>query len=531
MANLLGSTPGIIVGVGVGAAASAALEPAIEIPKQEAWARNANKLLNAGLMARLVAQGGIELDSGRASALREGYANDKFDHLVYLEQTVPGVSEALALWRLGLLTDELFEHVLVKAGLDQRYVPALIRRKTAEVIGLGDIATAIIRSALPTPSWVPVGPPTSGTTIPRYEQVQLDPVELAARLGFDEDMLRIVTARSGLSLAPVMAANAYFRELITLADAHLAAAEGDLRTEWMDTVIDTARQIPTALQFVEAQVRGQATRAARLAGTRKHGMSDGDSELLYEISGRGITPHAITTGLARGGKYPGSYANVPEPYKGSIERALTREEFSELAYANRYGYPSGFMIRAEAQAHRLTEPQTEQILLEVGWAPQWAAHFAASWTATSGAAAKEATKTELADEYAGGYITEDELRAALEALGYTGAELDHEVHLNDARRIKRWREKAVDAIAAAYSNFKIDDQTATTELAQLNVLGDAATMLLSIWRLYRLDRITLLTPPQVKKAYTKGLIDQATALAELEDRGYSPSDATELLAE
>src|SRR5215472_15312757 len=107
---------GIIIGVGAGAATSAALAPAIEVPKQEAWAANPHRILDVALLARLVAQGGIDLGTAETDAKRDGYSPDKLDALVYLEQTVPGFAQALDLWRRGLIGDPLFEHALVKAG-------------------------------------------------------------------------------------------------------------------------------------------------------------------------------------------------------------------------------------------------------------------------------------------------------------------------------------------------------------------------------------------------------------------------------
>src|SRR5215468_6821 len=158
MAELLGSAPGIIIGTGVGAAAAVALEPAFELPRQKAWSDNPNKLLDPAIVARLVAQGAVELADGRADAKREGFGPDKFDALVYLAQTVPGFAEALSLWRKRLLDDDLFKHTLAKAGLDQRYVEPIVRSKLAELIGLGDIAVAVVRGLLPAPPWLPVAP-------------------------------------------------------------------------------------------------------------------------------------------------------------------------------------------------------------------------------------------------------------------------------------------------------------------------------------------------------------------------------------
>ena len=493
MAGVLPDGAGIIVGVGVGAAASAALEPAIEIPKQEAWDRNRNKILDAGLMARLVAQGGITLDAGRTSAHREGYDDDKFDHLVYLSQTVPGVGEALALWRLGLLGDDLFTHVLTKAGLDARYVAPIVNRKLAEVVGLGDVAYGVVRGILPTPSWVPVAPPTTGDKVPRFPQVDIDPLELAHKLGFDENMLRLMVGRSGLSMAPIMAANALFRGVIGPNDYLLAIAEGDLRTEWADAVRDTARQIPTASQFVQGHLRGWRTQAEMYAGSARHGMSKPDTDLLFQVERRPLNVHAITTGLARGGTFQPAAGEIQDPYEASVHQADLGPEWYDLQIANRYTYPSAFVLRALAQAGELgTTADVRQILLEIGWKPELATKVASEWTpvATGGDAHVSKAQTQL------------------------------------------WT-----TTHTSYKAGEIDDATVTATLPAAGVDAASIPAVLDIWRTERALVRATLSAADIRKAYQKQDVNDATgvawtieqAVAALVARGWNAADAHQYL--
>ena len=385
----IGSTPGLLAAAAVGAAASAALEPAFEVPRQDAWNSNRNRILDPGLLAALVAQGGVDLSDAQQEAHRQGYTDDKLDALVYLAQTVPGIAEALHLWRLGFIDDALMGHVLVKEGLDQRYAAAVLQTKTEELIGLGDIAIAVVRGILPAPSYVPVPVPTQGDKVPRYPQVNIDPELLAAKIGFSPEALQVMVGRSGLSLAPVMAAQALFRGLIAEDDFLIAIGEGDLRTEWATTVRDTARQILTADQYAELQLRGYIDAPTRRLGTQKHGMADADSDNLYNVLGRAPGIHAVTTGLARGGTYDGQPKTIPSPFLEAVERANIRPEWYDVEFANRYSYPSGFQIRAAAQAGELDEAETEAILLEIGWSPKWAAFFATAWTGGTKAGAAD----------------------------------------------------------------------------------------------------------------------------------------------
>jgi len=481
VSSLLPEGAGIVVGVGVGAAASAAIEPAVEVPKQEAWARNQNKILAATLMAALVAQGALELETGHASANREGYTDEKFDHLVYLAQTAPGASEALDLWRKGFISTDLYAHALTKAARDQRYVFTDDAYRLKELVGLGDVAYGVVRGILPAPSWVPVAPPTSGDKVPRFPQVDIDPLELAHKLGFNEDMLRLMVGRSGLSMAPTMAAQALFRGIIGPNDYLLAIAEGDLRTEWAEAVRETARQILTSDQYTEAALRGWIDVADLPGLTAKHGLSSEDTDLLYKIKGRPIVTHQITTGLARGGTYPSTYDDVPEPYQKSLRESNIRPEWASLAYANRYSYPSGFQIRAEAQAGRLTRDETNQILLEVGWSPHWAGHFADSWT--------------------GGTTTSGD------------------PHVGKAQT-QLWT-----ATHKAYVNDRIDATAATTALETAGVTAASVPDVLRVWDAER-DLVRAgLSAAQIKKAFHEAVLTVDEAVARLVELGWSTADA------
>jgi hypothetical protein len=493
VSNLIPEGAGIVVGVGVGAAASAAIEPAVEIPKQEAWNRNRNKLLDAGLMARLVAQGAISLEVGRNSAGREGFTDDKFDHLVYLAQTVPGFSEALSLWRRKLLSQPLFEHVLAKLGLDARYVKPIVDSKLAEILGIGDIAYGVVRGILPAPAWVPVAPPVSGDKVKRFPQVDIDPLVLAEKLGYDEDMLKLAVGRSGLSMAPVMAANALFRQIIGPDDFLLAIAEGDLRTEWAEAVREASREILTAGQYAELQLRGFYDEPTRRLNTRKHGMTDTDSDLLYNVLGRSVNVHQVTTGLARGGTYPSKYADVPQPYRAAIQRSNIREEWVGIAYANRYSYPSWFALRSLLTDGVFTETEAAQLLKELGWRP------------------------DLADKVAKHYAP-------------TGATAT-DAHVGKAQT-QLWG-----TLHRSYIAGESTKTAARPVLASLGLATASQDAVLALWDAERALVRKQLTPAQIKKAYVKGIKNQATgatwtrddALAALIERGYAPPEANEFL--
>ena len=485
--------PGIVVGVGVGAAAAAALEPAVEIPKQEAWAANPNRILDPGTLARLAAQGGITLGAAETEALRGGYGSDKLDALVYLSQTVPGFAEAMHLWRLGYISDNLMSHALTKTGLDQRYVQPILDTKIEELIGLGDIAYGIVRGILPAPAYVPVAPPTTTTNVKRFPQVNIDPEALAAKIGFSPEALQIMVGRSGLSMAPGMAAQGFFRGILAHDDYLLAIAEGDLRTEWGAAVLDVSREILTAHDYAELQLRGFLTADQRLANTAKHGMSDADSNLLYDVLGRAPSIRQTYIGLARGATYDGTPQSIPSPYLEAAQRSNLRPEWYDVAYQNRYSLPSAFVTRQLLKDGAIDAARAETIFVHSGWPPDLAQLVAQAYAPTGGSSA--------------------------------------DPHVTKASN-SLWT-----TTHKSYVGEMIDQPTATTALTTLGVAASAQPAVFNLWNEERSLTRKQLTPAQIKKAYGEGATNPATgqpwtqqeALDALTARGYDLADATVLL--
>lgn len=487
MAAGLGSAPSIIVGVGVGAAASAALQPALEIPRQEAWKRNRNRVLNPELLARLVAQGGVSLDAARGEAARDGYASDKLDALVYLAQTVPPVAEALTLWRRGLLSDALWRHVLVRVGFDERYVAGLTELKESEPLSPQDLAYAVVRGLVPDENILPVPPPTQGGKVPRFAVTPLSPTAEAARSGMNAERFRVLVGRSGLSMAPVMAAQAFFRGVIERVDYDIAIAEGDLRNEWRDAILGASRAILSPHEYAELELRGWINQAQRDAGAARHGMEPAEAQLLFDMTGRPIPVHQVTTGEARGGEFNGDHGHIPAPFLRSLEESNVRPEWYSLAYANRYSYPSAFVLRTLVQTHELTEAEGKQTLLDIGWNPTLATKVAARWAGgTAAAGDPHVTKAEM------------QLWATL-----------HRSYLDE----------------------ETDEAQARVLLGVLGVAAGSEPKVLGLWNHERDLRRRTLTEAQIKKAWKDTKFNRATAIARLEALGLSAADAATLLDE
>lgn len=491
------SVPELAIGIAVGGAAGAAFEPKLEIPKQTAWAANPQRLPELDLIAELVAGGKIGIDAGRNMANRLGYSNGTFDSIVWLVQNRLSYPELLRMWRLSAVNPDfdaaglsaLFDKTLAHENLDWDYRPYLRALKLAELPGIGDIAYAVVRGYLPTDIPLPVSPPSTSTNVKRFPQSNTKAETLAAAIGYDQDMLELMIARSGLSMAPGLAAQARFRKILADDDYHLAIAEGDLRTEWANALLETSRAIPSTVDYVEHHLRGWSTQQDMFDGAARHGMTQADTTLQYQIRRRPLTTHQVKQALARGASFNPEPGEITNPYEASVHQANLGPEWYEMAIALQGSYPSLF------QMNRLVSSGVIN------------ADTAADWMRKAGQA--------------------DEVVAALHTYWSQLGGGSTDPHVAKAQT-QLWT-----TTHRSYVQGEIDDAAATTSLEAAGVAPSAVPDVLALWREERALVRKQLTPAQIKKAAAEGVPNPATgqpwnltdAVARLISLGMSANDA------
>lgn len=526
----IGSTPSLLLGFAVGEAASAAFEPALEIPRQEAWKAAPHRVLEPELLARLVAQGGVALGTAEELATHSGYSAANLDALVYLAQSPPGEAALFLLWRMHVIDEPTFREGMVKLGRRPDWIDRLEQTYSVPLTA-AEVAIAVHHNVIANQGQLPgLDLNTTGKVL-RFPQVPIDAYRSAEAHGFSNDQLDAITRTLGLPPGLDTVARGVFRGILDRGDFTLAALQSNRRTEWQEYEFEIYRQIPTAEQFVEAHLRGWITQQEMYDGTALHGMSQANTDLEFEIHRRPLTVRQITQAEAWGGTFQPAAGELQDPYDAAVHQNNLGPEWYDLAKALKHTYSVPFWWRSMVTAGALSSAEATTILLRLGNPPDFAATAVAHFTSGGTAAGKEATKAELMTEHEAGYITDAEYQTGLEALGYSGNELALELELGAARQAKSYRDKVVEAIHKAYLEHELDDTTAISQLATVNVTGDQATRLLNLWQLERQYTRTRLTEAQVVKAYGKSLITEADALARLADFGLSAADAQTRLAE
>jgi hypothetical protein len=432
LAGIAGFFDKYVLGYALGTAAGPSLEPFVQDLANSAWELNDVKPPDAMILALGVAQGQVDPAAAAKWATQTGFGKDQFDALVSIANVGPALGLAYQAWRRGELTDDQFTTALNRTGLETQWYAAL-RALKEQPLEPASVATAVHRNIMRDPTLIVKEPPTTDGKVRQVPESPLSPTTEAGWSGIDHERLRVLVGITGLPPGLIEMLHLLNMGQVTEDDVKRAVAQSNLRNEYMDVVLALRRRLLTPHEYQEAALRGILTNAQADAGAALSGMETQDAHLLFQILGRPLAVHAITTGLARGGKFGGTYDDVPEPYRDAIRRSNIRPEYAKLAYADRYTYPSAFVLRSLAQAGELGgAAEVEKILLDIAWPPELAAKVAPLWvgTGTGTKAAKPDPWVAKADShlwtavqkgYVGGAVDQANASISLDLIGVTAA--------------------------------------------------------------------------------------------------------------
>ena len=480
------------VSFAAGVAIAPTLAPVLQELENTTWPEFPVKPPPALTLASGVAQGQVDEQTARDWAKQTGFGDAAMTALIDIANTGPALGLAYAAWRRDELTDAEFTTALKRTGLEEQWFSAL-RALKQNPLEPGEIAKAVHRGIMADDGLLVAAPPTTPGKVPAVPPSDISPITEASWSGLDAERLRILVGNAGLPPGIVQMLQLLNRGEITEDDFLRGVGESNLRNEWGPAILALRRHLLTPHEYEEAALRGIITNAEADAGAGLSGMQPQDAQLLFQIMGRPLAVHQITTGLERGGQFGGTYADVPEPYRDAIRRSNIRPEYARLAYANRYTIPSYFILRAILQAGGMTEAQFAEYGKQLGWPPDLA-------------------------------------EAAAAALGGGGGS-GTDAHAAKAQT-QLWT-----TLHRAYLAGEIDEATAQATLPQAGVDAAAAPAVLATWDVERGIVRKQLTPAQIKKAWSENVLNADTgaawtrdeAIAALISRGYSSSDANTFL--
>lgn len=432
--SIIGNSVGEAAAFAAGLAIGPVLAPLLRALENETWSLYPDKPMDALSAARGVAEGKWSEAAGQGEAVNTGFGTSVFPMLVELFKTSPSLAQAFDLIRRGQMAPGELPTVIKRLALEDHWtafyeaVSQTGLEPWQQPLSPADLALGLIRGNLETfdaPSGpaFPTGLSSEGSNVPPDPVLGLNVVEEAAASGIDADRMALLARNVGLPPGVIEGLNMLNRGIINEAAFALLIEQSDARLSWGPFLIKLRQMLLSVHEVAEARLRGYIpTDAEMYQRTAMHGLNEEDTNLLFDIIGRPLAVHQVTTGLARGGTFGGDYEGVPEPYLTALRQSNIRPEWGNVAYSNRYTYPSGFQIKAEVKAGDLPVPEAIQLLLEVGWSPHWAEFFANAWAGKPATGGRKFTVAEIKAAWKAGLIDPNETRARLEALGFTTAD-------------------------------------------------------------------------------------------------------------
>lgn len=355
----------LIFGSAIGAAASRAVEAALEPARQHAWKQNQVRVLDPGSVAELVARGFAAIGDVADEAARNGYSSNRLAALAALRQSYPSRGELDALSNRNLITPEQLERVLSRHGLGKEWHEP-IKALFSDLLSPDVVANAVQQGHLPNHGVLPDAAihspkpagyvtPTSPDGAPPSEvpltQIPLDPIHEAAGAGIDEDRLKVLANLAGLPPPQGELRDMLNRGIIDESTFTSGIREGHTKTKWIEAVMRLRWSVISSREYAEAWLRSWITREEAYAGGALTGYTPEQMDLLYRNRGRPATPRQLWLGWARKVKAP-DYPDQPangrltgfEDHELAIARSNIRPEYAPLLWEIRYNYPSLFQL-------------------------------------------------------------------------------------------------------------------------------------------------------------------------------------------
>jgi hypothetical protein len=453
---------GIAVGTAVGGAAAGAITPGVQEVINEANRAHAVRPPAYFTLAQGVAQGQVDRGWAQDRAAEQGIGSDAFARLVEIADTGPSVGLAFELWRRNLIDDGGFGRALKRQAIEDEWIGPL-RALKERLLSPAELANA-------------------------RQQEFIGDARLhdeGGKQGYDAERLDLLFKMAGLPPGPMDALQMLRRGIMDEATYRQLVAEGHTKTKYTDDLLALRWHILPGREWASLWLRGWVTEAEAKAGGALDGYDAAAMERLYQNRGRPATTRQVHLGYARGAKLAGA-ANEEEAIRTAVKQSNVRTEYADLLYAQRYTYPSAFVIRALAQDGTFPPDLTERILVESGWRPEWAKL--------------------AADKWGGG---------------------------NGAGPSTKWADRAKTRLfVVAHNEFldeSIDEATARQMLGRVGAVGAEQDTIIAVWQAEASISRLELTPAQIRKAYKKGVYTEALALSELEERGMTPEDADTFL--
>ncbi len=502
-------------------ALSGALSPYLSQLQQDVDARTPVEPLSPSDLADAVVRNYLTLSAATAEAAKSGLDATRFATMVPLHADAPGPQELAAALLRGLIHESgagadaaTFEQGIREGRLGDKWAP-MIKALSAAILSAPDAASAVVRNFLS----------------------EADGQAVAAKSGVSAETFATLVRLSGDAPGPQQLAEALRRGAISEAGSGADStsftqgiAEGRLADKWAPVIRDLAKEWPTPVVALSAQLKGAFTGDEGKALYEKLGGDLQFYDWLLFAEGSAPTPNEAAE-MARRGIIPKD---------GTGQQAVTYEQaFLEGPWRNKWA-PAFWELSQFIPTAREVITLLKDGAVDKATAAAWMKRAGAD-DATTAAFIAEAD-TALLSDYKGlttssvlgmyyqRLVSAADATAILESLHVSAQAVPLMLAYADLQRAIAQQNSAVSRVGTLYANRKITEQTAKNSLVTLQVPTTAINDIMATWQLENSVNVKVLTEAQIVSAWEYAVMTEDEALTELGNIGYTPYDAWVLLS-
>lgn len=370
---------------------------------------------------------------------------------------------------------------------------------------------------------VPLTPADVALGMLRHNPHIGNPYHEAAKSGIGKDDLDALQYNTGEPPGLQQVLEGYRRGLVTDDDLLKGVRQSRVRDEWFPLLKELRYAPPSSLEAIMGKVKGH--------------LEEGPARKLFQEGG--LNPEHFDWMLATAGRPPGA-----EQMLGLVNRNLMSEEtFGDairqsdiqnrwipyLLELRRY-LPPPRSIVSMLHHNAIDDPYATELLKDHGLNDKDVAVYLAEGHASRTAAVKAETLGTVRALYREGVKDKTETRDAIVKLGYTAAQANDVIALEDHALEARYRNAATSHAHTLFIRHRIDQNDLSNELDRLGVRAEVRDMLIKLWLIERQLNVVPLTLAQTQGSWRRGVMTDAEFANRVRALGHPESDISYLKA-
>lgn len=422
-----------------------------------------------------------------------------------------------------------------ESPIGQMVIYGVLQQVLTATIGPGlDVTTQEINAANPV---VPLSPADLADLVVRTYMDAAAAAGVAAKSGVSGEDFDLLVKAAGDAPSPEQLMMAYRRKVIALTGTGPDATsveqglrEGRLGNKW-NPMIEALGVLPIGVaDAVDAVVENQIPYADGERYAYENGLDPAAFKILVNTRGNPPSPTELGVMVRRGiiplkGKGPDVLS-----FEQGVSEGATKDKWIPAYEAAMTVEPPEGTIQAWLKEGVIDTAEAIARLKVLGYDQAAAEHYAAEAVSTTTSQYRQIAESDIVALYSGRAIDAAGATDMLKTLGYSDDVAAEILAVADFHVQVGIRNNAISRVRTYYLARKIDDTTAITTLDSLEVPAAQRQELIRAWQVERGSNVKLLTEAQIVDAAAFGIMDDVTAIGELEAIGYTPYDAWVVLS-